>query len=107
MVSFPSGPGTVKAAHRVLLPWPNAGKCPRINLDIRFLATTLETEANCTVQTASFNAKDCCKVLDGTQFKNNTVTYAQDISTTSTFLETWVFCRRDVPGSSGTGHAPQ
>ena len=107
MVPISPGPSTIEATHRVILPWPNAGKCPRVNLDIRLLATTLETEANCTVQTASFNAKDGCRVLDVTHFKDNTVTDTEDVSTTRPILGTGVLFTSDVPDSSVTRHTSQ
>ena len=107
MVPSSARPCAVEAAYWVLLPRLDACKSTRINPNIRFLVTTLEAKAHRTVQAAPFDAEDCCRVLDVTQFKDNTVTDTEDVSTTRSILGAGVLFRCDVPGSSVTRHTSQ
>ena len=107
MVPVSPRPGTIEAADRMTLSWLDASECRRVNLNIRFLVTTLETEVNCAVKAATFNGKDSRRVLNVTQLEYNTVTHAQDISTANTFLKTWMLRRRYVSGGPGAERAPQ
>ena len=73
-------PGTFRATCRVFCPWLNSRQGTRLNTDIIFLGTALETEAHRSINATSLYGMDRCRVRYTAQLEDNAVAKAEYIN---------------------------